>query len=157
MLVLTLIANPKTRDISTELANEISNAFGSVEPDWLSDACACDVSLNENVSDALAIVSEMIAEAPIDYAIQPEPMRRKKALIADMDSTMIDQECIDELAAEIGLKEMVSEITAKAMNGELEFEPAMNERVALLAGLDAEIAQNVIKSRITLAAIPPDW
>jgi phosphoserine phosphatase len=68
-----------------------------------------------------------------------------------MDSTMIDQECIDELAAEVGVKEKVAEITSKAMNGEIAFEPALRERVALLKGLPALISDQVIKNRITLA------
>ena len=68
-----------------------------------------------------------------------------------MDSTMIDQECIDELAAEVGLKDKVSAITAKAMNGEIEFEPAVKERVALLEGLETSITQTIIEKRITLA------
>ena len=69
-----------------------------------------------------------------------------------MDSTMIDQECIDELAAEVGLKEQVSSITAKAMNGEIPFEDAIHERVALLEGLEVSVIDKIIKKRITLAA-----
>jgi phosphoserine phosphatase len=76
--------------------------------------------------------------------------RRKKILIADMDSTMIGQECIDELAAEVGLKDKVSAITARAMNGEIAFEPALRERVALLKGLPVDVIGQVIDSRITL-------
>ncbi|MBW8299171.1 MAG: phosphoserine phosphatase SerB, partial [Hydrogenophaga sp.] len=71
-------------------------------------------------------------------------------LIADMDSTMIGQECIDELAAEVGLKDKVSLITARAMNGEIAFEPALRERVALLKGLPIKVVDEVIEKRITL-------
>ncbi|MFN6984830.1 MAG: HAD-IB family phosphatase, partial [Rhizobium oryzihabitans] len=71
-------------------------------------------------------------------------------LIADMDSTMIGQECIDELAAEVGLKDKVSTITARAMNGEIAFEPALRERVALLKGLPVSVIDDVIEKRITL-------
>lgn len=87
---------------------------------------------------------------PIDVAVQDAESRRKKFLIADMDSTMIGQECIDELAAEVGLKEKVAAITARAMNGEIAFEPALIERVALLKGLPGSVIDEVIAKRITL-------
>ena len=74
------------------------------------------------------------------------------ALLADMDSTMIGQECIDELAAEVGLKDKVSVITARAMNGEIEFEPAVRERVALLKGLPISIVDEIVEKRITLTS-----
>jgi phosphoserine phosphatase len=86
----------------------------------------------------------------VDAAVQETDTRRKKILIADMDSTMIGQECIDELAAEVGLKDKVSAITARAMNGEIAFEPALRERVALLKGLPVDVIGQVIDSRITL-------
>ena len=78
--------------------------------------------------------------------------RRKQILIADMDSTMIDQECIDELADEVGIKAEVAAITARSMNGEIAFEPALRERVALLKGLDMAVIAKIIERRITLAA-----
>ncbi|MBN9014830.1 MAG: phosphoserine phosphatase SerB, partial [Rhizobiales bacterium] len=78
--------------------------------------------------------------------------RRKKILIADMDSTMIDQECIDELADEVGLKEHVAAITARSMNGEIAFEPALRERVALLKGLDVAVVDRIVANRLTLAS-----
>jgi phosphoserine phosphatase len=84
--------------------------------------------------------------------VQPVAARRKKVLIADMDSTMIDQECIDELADEIGIKPHVAAITARAMNGEIAFEPALRERVLLLRGLPASVIASVVEKRITLAS-----
>jgi phosphoserine phosphatase len=81
--------------------------------------------------------------------VQPSAGRRKALLIADMDSTMIEQECIDELADMAGLKAHVSAITARAMNGEIAFEPALRERVALLAGLPVSIIDTVLAERIT--------
>src|SRR5690606_12080455 len=85
-----------------------------------------------------------------DLAVQAVETRRRKLLIADMDSTMIGQECIDELAAEVGLKDRVAAITARAMNGEIAFEPALRERVALLKGLPVPVIDQVIENRITL-------
>ena len=83
-----------------------------------------------------AALAALLASEPVDVVVQEAEGRRKKLLIADMDSTMIDQECIDELAAEIGIKTHVAAITARSMNGEIAFEPALRERVALLKGLD---------------------
>jgi phosphoserine phosphatase len=86
---------------------------------------------------------------PIDIVVQPEANRRKKLFLADMDSTMIDQECIDELADFAGLKAHVAGITERAMRGDIEFEPALRERVALLRGLPVSAIHEVLKTRIT--------
>jgi phosphoserine phosphatase len=95
---------------------------------------------------------EALAADPVDVVVQPVAGRRKKILIADMDSTMIDQECIDELADEIGMKDHIASITRRAMNGEIAFEPALRERVALLKGLPVAVISQVLETRITLAA-----
>jgi phosphoserine phosphatase len=86
----------------------------------------------------------------IDLAVQPAAGRRKRMLIADMDSTMIQQECIDELADEAGVGAYVAGITARAMNGELEFDAALRARVGLLRGLEEAVIARVIRDRITL-------
>ena len=122
---------------------------------WLCDSVALDISIPQGIeaAEADARLRELLVSTPIDMAIQHDgPGRRKKLLLADMDSTMIDQECIDELAAVIGIKDKVAAITARAMNGEIAFEPALRERVALLAGLPATVAEDVIRDRITLAS-----
>jgi len=82
--------------------------------------------------------------------VQPQAFRRKKLFLADMDSTMIGQECIDELADYAGLKAHVAGITERAMRGEIEFEPALRERVALLRGLPVSVIDEVLKQRIKL-------
>ncbi|MGI9351850.1 MAG: phosphoserine phosphatase SerB [Rhizobiaceae bacterium] len=152
MLVLTLIANPNSRDISEDLVSEMTTNLSNSPPVWLGDCCACDIFLKPDIRNLEETVGEYIAEAPIDFVTQPITSRRKKVLIADMDSTMIEQECIDELAAEIGIKDTVAAITAKAMNGELDFEEAVEERVALLQGLDADVTDRIIENRITLVS-----
>lgn len=121
---------------------------------WLAEGVALDLALPESLGadEALAILREAVGEAPVDVAVQPAAGRRKRILIADMDSTMIDQECIDELADEVGLKDKVAAITARSMNGEIAFEPALRERVALLEGLDAGVVDRIIANRITLAS-----
>jgi phosphoserine phosphatase len=125
---------------------------------WLADGVACDIALRDgtDAQAAEANILAVISNAPIDLVIQEQETRRKKLLIADMDSTMIGQECIDELAAEVGLKEKVATITARAMNGEIAFEPALCERVALLKGLPISVVDEVIAKRITLTPGGPE-
>ncbi|MDJ0612228.1 MAG: phosphoserine phosphatase SerB [Rhizobiaceae bacterium] len=153
-LIATLIANPDSQDLSPELAEMARAATGAISINWLGEGVACDFPLGEGASERMCgnALRSLLEDKPVDWAIQPVANRRKKALIADMDSTMIDQECIDELAAEIGIKDHVAAITAKAMNGEIEFEAAVDERVALLKGLSADIADKIIAERITLAS-----
>ena len=103
-------------------------------------------------ADALAAG---LAGHAVDIVVHEAAARRKKILIADMDSTMIDQECIDELADEVGLKDRVAEITARSMNGEIAFEPALRERVALLKDLEATVIDRIIDNRLTLASGGP--
>jgi phosphoserine phosphatase len=92
----------------------------------------------------------MAAEARCDVVVQPTATRAKRLLVADMDSTMIGQECIDELADYAGFKSRVAAITERAMRGEIAFEPALRERVALLKGLSATVIDTVIAERIRL-------
>lgn len=153
-LIATLICHPARPALNAKIANAAQNCVGATEISWLAETCALDLSLPQGMAQAEAFLrlQKLIGTRPIDFAIQDSANRRKKALIADMDSTMIDQECIDELAAELDLKQKVAAITARAMNGEIEFEPALRERVALLEGLSASIVNEVIKNRITLAS-----
>jgi phosphoserine phosphatase len=95
-------------------------------------------------------LEEMLRSKPIDIAVLSAANRRKQLLLADMDSTMIGQECIDELGALAGMGAQISAITARAMAGELDFETALRERVALLAGLDEAAIGNILADRITL-------
>lgn len=89
---------------------------------------------------------------PFDFAIQYETGRKKKLLISDMDSTIINQECLDEIADYANLKEKISAITERAMNGELDFKAALRERVGLLSGLSADVLQKVFENNITYMA-----
>jgi phosphoserine phosphatase len=120
---------------------------------WLEMGVAADIALPEDATDAAemtGLLRNALGGRHIDVVVQPADGRKKHILIADMDSTMIGQECIDELAAEIGLKAHVAAITEKAMRGKIAFEPALRERVLLLKGLPETIAADVIKARITL-------
>ena len=139
--------------LTAALADSAARAAGASRPDWLAPGIACDLVLPETDPQAAdAAIRSALSGHPIDVAVQRSEGRRKKLLLADMDSTMIDQECIDELADEVGLKAHVAAITARAMNGEIAFEPALRERVALLKGLPASVVNRVIESRITLAS-----
>lgn len=151
-LVATLVANPSNPVLTPALAEKAADAVASSRLYWLADRIACDIPLPDGTDavEAERMMREVLAGQPVDVAVQDAETRRKSFLIADMDSTMIGQECIDELAAEVGLKDKVSEITARAMNGEIAFEPALRERVALLKGLPITVVGEVIEKRITL-------
>nr|WP_246272990.1 phosphoserine phosphatase SerB [Oricola thermophila] len=131
--------------------------------DWLDPGQAADIASPKPLADdeRKALSADLAArfvEAHIDCAVQvvAERDRRKKILIADMDSTMIRQECVDELADEAGVGEYVASITARAMNGEIDFESALRERVGLLEGLSATIIEKVIDTRIELMPGGPE-
>ncbi len=149
MFVATLIANPRKPVLSDALAHSAMRALGATNLYWLADSIACDIPVSQ-ANGADAILSELLTDQEIDFAIQLQNNRRRKLLIADMDSTMIEQECIDELAGMVGLKDKVAAITARAMNGEIAFEPALRERVALLKGLPSNVVEEVIREKITL-------
>jgi phosphoserine phosphatase len=156
--VATLIANPSNPVLVPALAEAAAGAVKASGLYWLADGIACDIALRDG-SDPRATeadIQAVIGAAPIDLVIQESETRRKKLLIADMDSTMIAQECIDELAAEVGLKDKVAAITARAMNGEIDFEPALRQRVALLKGLPISVVDEVIARRITLTPGGPE-
>ncbi|OBY07494.1 phosphoserine phosphatase SerB [Rhizobium leguminosarum bv. trifolii] len=157
-LVATLVANPSNPVLTSEIAEQAAEAVNASGLYWLADGVACDIALRDgtDAQAAEANILAVISNAPIDLVIQEQKTRRKKLLIADMDSTMIGQECIDELAAEVGLKEKVATITARAMNGEIAFEPALRERVALLKGLPISVVDEVIAKRITLTPGGPE-
>jgi len=150
--VATLIANPSNPVLAPAIAEKAAAAVSASGLYWLADGVACDIALKDgsDLDASEAALRNVIVGLPVDLAIQQAETRRKAFLIADMDSTMIGQECIDELAAEVGLKDKVSAITARAMNGEIAFEPALRERVALLKGLPITVVDEVIAKRITL-------
>jgi len=146
MFTATLIA-PKGV-LEPALVESLRNAWGGGDADWLAPDEAAEFTL-QTVPDNLWQVWEDLQEMRVDLVVQPTEGRRKKMLLADMDSTMIQQECIDELADMAGVGEHVKDITARAMNGELDFEGALLERVALLRGLDEAVIDQVLAERIT--------
>lgn len=148
MFVVTLLTSPERPSLEATLVENLRNAWGGGEAIWLAVGEAAEFSIPA-VPDNQWAVWQDLQVAGVDLVIQPADGRRKKMLLADMDSTMIRQECIDELAAEAGVGERVAAITARAMNGELDFEGALDERVGLLAGLDESVIGQVLDTRIT--------
>ena len=98
----------------------------------------------------LAELRQRLSHFSVDVNVVPKVNRRKRLLIADMDSTMIQQECIDELGVVAGLGDQIKEITVRAMRGEIDFPSALRERVGLMAGLDAKVIDTIMRDRITL-------
>lgn len=111
---------------------------------------AVDVTFEGEAAPVRERVIAAIGDKPVDFAIQPVENRRKRLLIADMDSTIINVECLDELADFAGVKDEVSEITERAMRGELAFEGALRERVGMLKGLSTSALQTCFDERVRL-------
>ncbi|AUH33170.1 phosphoserine phosphatase SerB [Paracoccus tegillarcae] len=151
MFTLSLIAAPQNANLESTLIDSLRKDWGGTAVRWLNPGIAAEFQLAERPEGLQQLWADL-QSIQIDMAIQPTAGRRKKVLLADMDSTMIDQECIDELAAEAGVGERVATITARAMNGELNFHEALIERVGLLAGLPESVIGKVLAERITLAA-----
>ncbi|NIY79211.1 phosphoserine phosphatase SerB [Celeribacter sp. HF31] len=148
MFTCILLTNPAAPALNLTTADALRSAWGGGDLKWLSLGEAAEFSV-ESVPSNHWDVWEGLQTQGIDLIVVPTEARRKKMLLADMDSTMIQQECIDELADVAGVGERVKEITAKAMNGELDFEGALTERVGLLKGLPESVIQKVIDERIT--------
>lgn len=146
MFVTTLISQPGGLDPA--LVEALRNAWGGGDIVWLAVDEAAEF-VHDRAPDNGQQVWQGCQDQGVDLITQPAAGRRKRMLIADMDSTMIQQECIDELADEAGVGARVAEITAKAMNGELDFEGAIDERVGLLAGLPQAVIAQVLNTRIT--------
>jgi phosphoserine phosphatase len=149
MFVVTLLTNPETPVLEWVTVESLRNAWGGGEARWLDPGVAAEFEL-EAVPENRWEVWEGLQSLRIDMVVQKATGRKKRLLIADMDSTMIRQECIDELADEAGVGAQVAAITARAMNGELDFEGALRERVGLLKGLPEGVIAQVLRERITL-------
>jgi phosphoserine phosphatase len=151
--VATLVSNPAEAALTGAVLARAADALPHVAAAvWLNPGIAADIPFARPDADFDVIADRVrsAVNAPVDVVVQPVKGRRKKLFLADMDSTMIGQECIDELADFVGLKDKVSAITERAMRGDLAFEPALRERVALLKGLPLSVVDEIIAGRITL-------
>ncbi|WP_299854006.1 phosphoserine phosphatase SerB [uncultured Roseobacter sp.] len=147
MYTVTLLAAPAARNLEPALVEALRNAWGGGDALWLSPDEAAAFSM-DHVPDNRWDVWADVQKQGVDLVVQPTAGRRKKMLLADMDSTMIQQECIDELADAAGIGDRVKDITARAMNGELDFEEALRARVGLLKGLPVSTIAQVLAERI---------
>jgi phosphoserine phosphatase len=151
VLVATLVADPANEPLSEATLDRAAQALRGVERRrWLDEGAAADLVFTGDVKLKRAALEEALADEPVDVIVQPLARRVKRLMVADMDSTLIGQECVDELAAFAGVGGRVAAITERAMRGEVAFAPALRERVALLTGLPETVIDEVLRDRITL-------
>jgi phosphoserine phosphatase len=152
--VATLVCDPAAPALTGEILQKASAALSRLAPPrWLDPGVAADIVFELGPGEGARAVADRIRsalESGVDVIVQRLEGRRKKLLLADMDSTMIGQECVDELGDKIGIRAKIAAITKRAMEGEISFEPALRERVALLKGLDRATILDVIASKITV-------
>ena len=149
MHVAILLCDADRPTLGRATVEALRNAWGGGDAVWLNPGIAAEFPLAVLPGNRWDVWQSLQAMG-IDLALVPASGRRKRLLLADMDSTMIHQECIDELAAEAGVGAHVAAITARAMNGELAFEGALRERVAALKGLPETVIEQVFANRITM-------
>ncbi|MEQ6249603.1 phosphoserine phosphatase SerB [Sulfitobacter sp. HNIBRBA3233] len=149
MYFAVLLTSPKAPSLERSLVDSLRNAWGGGDADWLAIDEAAEFPL-DRIPANFEEVWQSCQSMGVDVVIVPAQGRRKRMLLADMDSTMIEQECIDELADEAGVGAHVKDITARAMNGEIGFEGALRERVGLLKDLPVTVIDKVLNERITL-------
>lgn len=154
--VLVLISNPARPALDQPLVDDLLEALPPAGPGrWLADSVAWEVALKDGKIDKnsiLAAARTQLGDCPVDIALVPSANRRKKLLVADMDSTMIEQECIDEVADTLGVREKVAAITERAMRGDTGFEDALRARVSLLKGVTNQTIRDIIETRLTLTS-----
>ncbi len=147
MFIATLLCNPATPVLEAQLVESLRNAWGGGVARWLNPGIAAEFDLGAPPANLWQVWADL-QSLGVDLCVQRAEGRRKAMLLADMDSTMIRQECIDELADMAGVGAHVAAITARAMNGDLDFESALVERVALLKGLPVAVIGQVLAERI---------
>lgn len=154
MYTVSILASPARADLDDDTISSLQRRWDGGRAIWLDRGTAAEFAIEARPTDIDEAWAQLDAQG-FDLAVQPTAGRRKAVLLADMDSTMIGQECIDELADMAGVGQRVAAITARAMNGELDFHEALVARVALLEGLPETVIAQVLDSRITLAAGGP--
>lgn len=150
MYTVTILAAPLRADLMQHRVETLRKLFDGKHIIWLAEGIAAEFPVDTRPAD-FDLIADETRSGGFDLAIQRTKGRRKAVLVADMDSTMIEQECIDELAIVAGVGPRVAEITARAMNGDLNFHESLIERVALLSGLDERVIGQVLDERISFA------
>ncbi|MDR1828537.1 MAG: phosphoserine phosphatase SerB [Methylobacteriaceae bacterium] len=159
-LVATLVSDPQTPAVDNFVVGKAATALGvAASCTTLREGVAVDMFFEGNLPDVKGYernIRMALDGFPVDIAVQQAENRKKKLFLADMDSTMIGQECIDELADHAGVKQYVAAITERAMRGEIAFEPALRERVSLLKGVPLTAIREIIDTRIVLTPGGPE-
>ena len=152
MFIATLIAGERLAAADIVIARDALASAGARpgEARWIEPGLACDLPFERDRASARAALEGQIEG--VDVIVQPEAGRARRLLVADMDSTMITIECIDELADYAGIKAEVADVTERAMRGELDFEGALDARVALLKGLNAAVIDRCYEERVVIMA-----
>jgi phosphoserine phosphatase len=151
-VVATLIADPVRLRLSDAHIAHLAQGAGRLDSQrWLDEGVAADLYFSAPLDAVRAALIEALAGEPVDVIVQSAPHRAKRLLVADMDSTLIGQEGVDELATYAGVGDRVAKITERAMRGEIAFEPALRARIRLLAGLSESVIADVLRDRITLS------
>ncbi|MGV3481450.1 MAG: phosphoserine phosphatase SerB [Sphingobium sp.] len=149
MFILTLIADGLSAGDTSDAADRLRAAgCAPGEGRWIDESVAFDLNFAGDPVSARRAVEGQIARA--DAIVQREVAREKALIVSDMDSTMITVECIDELADYAGLRAEISAVTERAMQGELDFEAALDARVALLKGMDVAILETCYRERVRI-------
>ena len=151
---LTLISNPEKPSIHESHMTRIAAMIGDT-PEWriLAEGEAVQLIVSRPISSATKLrddIRRALPDLAADIIVVSGAPQRAALLVADMESTIIEQECLDELAELIGIRPQIEDITRRAMRGELDFEPALKERVSLLAGLSEEALETIYRERVTL-------
>lgn len=145
--VLVLIASPASKALTPALVDQLRKLAGGETPVWLAPGEACEIPfIAMSSATVMSEIRALFGKAPIDLSLVPRTNRRKKLLIADMDSTIIAQECIDELGQAAGVGDKVAAITTRAMRGEINLENSLKERLSLLAGLSQSTVAKLVQS-----------
>jgi phosphoserine phosphatase len=142
--VIVLIASPGTSALESVIISKVERLTGAQFFRWLNPQEACELSLKAGGAELEKPIRAELSNLPIDVAVLASPGRRKRLLVADMDSTMIAQECIDEMAIAAGVGQQVSAMTERAMQGEVEFETSLRRRLLLMKGLDGTILDRLV-------------
>ncbi len=151
--VLTLIGNARSARLEPVHVERVCRGLGVIgKTDWLADGEACDVFVDSPLStaDISDHARDALSGTAFDAVCTPTEGRRKKLLISDMDSTIIDQECIDELGDALGVGSRIREITQAVVQGNISFSDALRERMALMKGMEHDLLMSVYEGRITL-------
>jgi len=153
LYVITIIGEAETRPVESNHIVKVQQHLSIIgKPEWLAEKEACDLFF-ESSQPAVELAQQArsaLSPALLDVVCTPVEGRVKKLLICDMDSTVIDQECIDELGDAFGVGSQIREITSAVVGGNISFSDALRRRLALMKGLDQTLLERVYKDRITL-------